>query len=118
MSAISADSRPRVLLGAIAMVVVVGCSGAVTATPSPSPTATPEPTVAGVTPSRSAPPTPSPTWTTVSDGDLRAACAGTPIAGAAPYAGKVRPLVVITDRYDDYDAPSDLVSRSTSGVTR
>ncbi len=76
--------RSRFLV-ALALVALAGCSSAVppppvaTASPTPTPTATPTPTPL---------PTPTP------EDDLIGACYGRPVAWAAPYAGKVHPLVI------------------------
>jgi hypothetical protein len=77
-------------------------TSAVTTAPTPAPTATPTPTPTPVrlpTPAEVPTPVPSPTTPPVpqpSDDELIAACAaGTPVPGAAPYAGTLHPLVVV-----------------------
>jgi hypothetical protein len=71
---------------ALALVALAGCS---TAPSSPVVTASP-------TPVRTSPPTPTPTPlpTPAPEDELIGACHGKPVAWAAPYAGKVHPLVI------------------------
>ena len=80
-----------------------------TASPMPSPTASPTPSpTASPTPSPTASPTPSPTAspTPVATADeLAAACDGSAVPGAARYAGRVHPLVVV-DSWRTIDADS------------
>lgn len=85
MDTASHDRRWRVLAGVIVVAVLAGCSGA----PSPTP-ATPMP-VATVR----SPQTPTPTPAPIPEDELAAACEGTPVPWAAPYAGELHPLVVI-----------------------
>ncbi len=86
------------LLVALAVIVLAGCSGA---PPDPSLTLTPVGTHATPTPTPEPTTTPEPTAT---EDALVAACSGTPVPGAAPYAGKVHPLVVVDTWADWIDA--------------
>ncbi len=75
----------RLLVGAVIAATLAGCSGA----PSPSlPTPMPVATLSAL-------PTPTPAPTPSAEDQLAAACDGTPVPWAAPYAGDVHPLVVI-----------------------
>ena len=68
-----------------------------TPAPSPAASATSAPTIAP-TPTASPTPTPIPTATPlppITAEQLAAACNGTPVPGAAPYAGTIHPLVVL-----------------------
>ncbi len=102
MSAASRSRRRQLLVGIIAGVVLAGCGGA------SSPTSTPR----HITPRPEPTPTPEPSpwssgwpeggldenWDVLRDlqGELFDACyAASPVPGAAPYAGKVHPLVVV-----------------------
>lgn len=88
-----AASRRRMLVGVCVVAVLSGCSGTATAPPARPPVATPTRSVA---PKSLTPPlaTPTPEWRNVADEELAAACSGTPIEGAAPYAGAVHPLII------------------------
>jgi len=97
--------------------VLVGCSETLTVqsveTPTPSVAlATPTPTATPSTPT----PTPAPTPTR--EEQLLAACRhAKPVSWAAPYGGKVHPLVVVEDWrgdtwYSDYPANIDVVDSS------
>jgi hypothetical protein len=75
----------HLLLGVLVTAVLATCSGSPApsfATPAPVPTVRPSPT-----PTPTPPPTP--------EDELAAACDGTPVPWAAPYTGKVHPLVVV-----------------------
>lgn len=73
------------LASLLAIALLAGCSGEASPTAPPSsPTAPPPVPTASPTPQ----PTPSP------DAELIGACYGRPVAWAAPYAGKVHPLVI------------------------
>jgi hypothetical protein len=74
----------RRLLLALAL-VLAGCGGA-------TPTGSPSPVTPTTAPSPTAAPTPQPT--PAPDTELVGACYGEPVAWAAPYAGKVHPLVI------------------------
>jgi hypothetical protein len=76
--------------------VLCGCGGTATPPPTAQPVETPARSVAPASPV-SPPKTPEPAWRDISDDELMAACSGTPIEGAAPYAGAVHPLVVYTE---------------------
>ncbi len=106
----------RRLLTALVAIVLAGCVGAPqvetpasstagtrSRSPSAALTATPTPTPA---------PTPTPVPTPTPEDQLIAACRhGTPVPWAAPYAGKVHPLVVIEQWWGDSwysDYPSDI----------
>ena len=83
-------SRP---LAVAVLVVLAGCGG----TPPVARVDTPAPSFPREVPTASAPPaTPMPTPTlAVTEEELAAVCSGRAIPSAAPYAGKVHPLVVI-----------------------
>jgi hypothetical protein len=71
---------------ALALVALAGCSTAPLSpvvTASPTPVRTPKPA-----------PTPTPLPTPAPEDELIGACYGKPVAWAAPYAGKVHPLVI------------------------
>lgn len=91
--------RSRRLAVAV-LAVLAGCGG----TPPVAREDTPAPSVPRVLPTASAPtPTPMPSPTpSVSEEELAAVCSGRAIPSAAPYAGKVHPLVVIDERLGDY----------------
>jgi hypothetical protein len=106
MSAASRSRPWRVLVCVIVGLVLAGCSGAST------PAGTPRPSNVGITPRPEASPTPEPSrWSSGwleggldvnfdvqrdLQGSLFDTCFhGTPVPGAAPYAGKVHPLVVM-----------------------
>jgi len=91
--------RTRLLVVAVVM-VLCGCAGA----PPVGRVDTPAPSASRAVPTASAPqPTPTPRPTpAVTEEELAAACAGRAIPAAAPYAGKVHPLVVIDGWLGDY----------------
>jgi hypothetical protein len=107
------------ILVALAAMVSAGCGGTLTVQPAETPT----PSVARAFPT-SAPtpdaptPTPTPVPTPTPEDELIAACRhGKPVPWAAPYAGKVHPLVVVEawwgdSWYSDYPSDIDVVDSS------
>jgi hypothetical protein len=102
----------RLFIAAV-VIVVAGCAGSPTAeTPTP-PTAR---STLTSPPSHAATPTPAPTAspapTPAPEDELIGACRhGRPVPWAAPYAGKVHPLVVVEQWWGDswyHDYPSDI----------
>lgn len=75
----------QLLVGVIIAALLAGCSGT-PAPMSPAPASFPAPTPI---------PTPTPTPAPTAEDQLAAACEGEPVPWAAPYAGKVHPLVVV-----------------------
>ncbi len=77
------------LASLLAIALLAGCSGDASRTATPSrPTAPPPAPTASPTPQPTPQPSPSP------DAELIGACYGRPVAWAAPYAGRVHPLVI------------------------
>lgn len=90
------------LLAVAAVVVLAGCAGALPVeradTPPPSASRS-VPTAGTPTPAPTLTPSPTPA---VTEEALAAACSGRAIPAAAPYAGKVHPLVVLDGWLGDY----------------
>jgi hypothetical protein len=88
----------RRLVVAVAAMVLAGCAGTPTAlqfeTPTPA-AAHASPTPAATPDAPTPPPTPTPVPTPTPEEALVAACDGTAVPWAGPYAGKVHPLVVV-----------------------
>lgn len=82
---------------ALAMIVLAGCGGTSPPSVAPaSPTSAPTPTPAPSPWSSGWPLHGSDASAVDAESALRAACSdGTPVPGAAPYAGKVHPLIVV-----------------------
>lgn len=96
------SGRSLLILG-LSLLLVASCASS-SLDPTTTPAATPGPTA---TP----PPTPLPTPTPpppVTEDQLAAACAGTPIPGAAAYSGSLHPLVVnYVDAAGDWAVDND-----------